>query len=174
MAINSEPIPINEPMVTAKLDPGASENVKALFKRIKFFLSDSWVRYMQNQTDLINASPSRLPPIELADQAASIGTTSLVGDVGAGLYRITYYARISLPSGGTSSLTVSFAWTDGGVSPSISGSAITGNLTTTIQTGTLSVRIDQASPMTYSTTYASTGSPAMQYELDIYVERIAA
>jgi hypothetical protein len=68
---------------------------------------------------------------------------------------------------------VTFAWTDGGVSQTQSGAAMTGNLTTTHQSGTYVVRIDESTPISFETTYASNGAQAMNYALDVVAERLA-
>jgi len=177
MPLNPEPIPVNEPLVRIKIKPGAPAVFAAFEKWANWFISDSWTKYFTTQSTDISASPSRVATVELSGQHASIATTSISGDLLSGLYRVTYYARITTPAttgAATSSLTMTFAWTDGGVSPTISGSAMTGNTTTTVQSGTILVRIDQGSPITYATTYASDTAGQMQYQLDIVLEDVAA
>jgi hypothetical protein len=113
--------------------------------------------------------------VSLTNQSASIGATDFSGGgLSAGLYRLTYYTRITQAATTSSSLTVTLDWQDGGVAPSISGAAITGNTTTTIQSNTVLVRIDGSSPVRYSTTYSSVGATPMKHSLYITLEEVLA
>lgn len=135
-------------------------------------LTEVWIPYLQSQNTIASTS-IRLTtsPVSLSAQAASIGVTAIpTTSLASGLYRVSYYARITTASGATSSLTVTIHWTDGGISCSLSSAALTGNTTATVGTGTALVNIDGASPVSYSTAYASTGVPAMSYALSIVLE----
>jgi len=133
----------------------------------------AWNKFFVNLNDQVAAAATVLATTSLTGQAASIGATALdLGSVSAGLYRVTYYTRITQAATTSSSLTVSFAWTDT-ASMSTSFAAITGNSITTFQSDSLMVYIDNASPITYSTTYASTGATPMQYSLRITTERMS-
>lgn len=139
----------------------------------KLLLPRVWVDWMTALTIRLDSNATALNTVELTAQQASIGTTTIPLDIlSAGLYRITYYARITVPGTTSSSLTVTLGWTDHSVSCSTSGAALTGNTVSTVQGGTIMVRNDSASPLTYATTYASVGATAMQYSLDLLVEQI--
>lgn len=113
-------------------------------------------------------------PVSLAQQNASIGATPLgSAALGAGLYRVSWYARITTPDGVSSSLTVTVGWTEGGVSLSLSGTAITGDAVTSVQSGIALLNIDNGSPITYATTYVSNTPGQMEYELVLTLERVA-
>ena len=108
-------------------------------------------------------------------QEASIGSTSVYSSaIPAGLYRLAYYTRITRAATTSSSLTIAFGWTDGGVSQTFTGAAITGNTTTTYQQATVTFRADGNTPITYSTTYASVGATSMQHSLLIVLEQLNA
>ena len=49
---------------------------------------------------------------------------------------------------------------------------MTGNTTTTNQSGDSLIRVDRNSAITYATAYSSTGATAMQYKLDVVVEQV--
>ena len=72
----------------------------------------------------------------------------------------------------SSSLTITLSWTDTGVVMSQSGAAITGNLTTSGQTGSTLVYSSGASPITYATTYSSTGATTMVYKIGLVLEQV--
>lgn len=113
-------------------------------------------------------------PVSLAAQNASISATPLVSAVlPAGLYRVSWYARITTVAGVSSSLAVTIGWTEGAVSLALSGAALTGNTTTTVQSGMVLLNIDNNTPITYATTYASNAAGVMKYELVMTVERVA-
>jgi hypothetical protein len=74
----------------------------------------------------------------------------------------------------SSSLQFTLSWTDGAVAQSASGAAETGNVTTTKQMGTMPIRVDASTPISYSTTYADGGGAvSMQYSLDVILEAVA-
>jgi hypothetical protein len=111
----------------------------------------------------------------LTAQEASIGTTALqAGSLVEGLYRISWYARITRAATTSSTLTVTIGWTESTLALTLGGAAITGNTTTTVQSGSIIAMLDGASPLTYATTYGSVGATTMQYRLDVIVERVTA
>lgn len=111
--------------------------------------------------------------VSVTGQSASIGATAINPDtLAAGLYRVTFYARVTTPASVSSSLSVSFGWTENGVSCSASSAPATGNTTSTADSNTILVRSDGSTLLTFSTTYASVGGTPMQYRLDVVAERI--
>jgi hypothetical protein len=169
--LGNAPIPITDPIARAKRRDRFSEKQT---DPLEGTMSDAWVDYISKLVQTVQASATRISIAARVDQSAAISPTDIGGALKAGLYRITYYARITTPASVSSSLTVSFIWTDGGVSPSVSGAAMTGNTDTTIQTGTYTVRVDSASPINYSTAYASNLAGEMKYRLDVFLEVIQA
>jgi hypothetical protein len=160
MAFQSAPFPTTDALVNRAKGDIAT---KALI---------DWVTALVEDVD---ASPVRFSPVQLTTQGASIGTTALpLGTLAEGLYRVTTYARITRAATTSSSLTVTISWTESAVALSLSGSAMTGNTTGTVQSTSYLVRIDQATPISYATTYASVGGTSMQYRLDVVVEQVYA
>jgi hypothetical protein len=134
----------------------------------------TWQVWFRNLTNTVNDAPSRIQTVSLVSQSASIGATSIPSTtLTAGLYRVTWYLRISTAAATSSSVTVTVGWTDDTVTMSLSGAAVTGNTTTTSQTQTSLLAVDNASPVTYATVYSSVGSPVMQYALDITLESVS-
>ena len=74
----------------------------------------------------------------------------------------------------SSSLTVTVGWTEGAVPLTVSGAAMTGNTTTTVQNATQVLQVDGSTPVTYATTHASSGATAMVYELTVLLEQLQA
>lgn len=134
-------------------------------------ITSQWGKRIQDLFARIEETPPVLANIPLVAQAASIGTTSIpIGAQAAGLFLVLWYLRITTVAGVSSSATVTIGNTDGGVSCTQSGSAVTGNTTSTIQSGAVLVRCDPAIAPTYQVTYASNPASAMQYRLDLVLQ----
>ena len=130
----------------------------------------TWVQYWTQQGQVLGQSPSRVGSSgPLSNQSVSIVATDLSnGTLSAGLYELRYFAHVTQAAGATSSLIVTFDWTTDGQPMTFSFPAMTGNTLATFQSDILPLlRIDGSSPVRYSTTYASTGAPSMQYSLDV-------
>ena len=129
--------------------------------------------WLLSLADRINGSPSIVATVTASTQAASIGTTSFaILQVQPGVYRLSMAARISRAATTSSSLTVTFGWT-ATVACTTSSAAITGNTTATTGSLTYLVRVDEATAITYATTYVSVGAVTMQYSLDVLCEQVA-
>ena len=164
-------MPTYDPLVerpTPKL-PSGQRDLKA------YTVTESWVKWFTQLSQGVSQSSVLLSTTSLTSQAASITTTTInTGPLNAGLYRITWYARITQAASSSSSLTITIGWTDASVAVTYAGSAITGNTTTTFQSVTQTVYSDRLSDLTYATTYSSTGATAMQHSLYIVVEKVSA
>ena len=159
--------PMFEPIATA-------EDFRAGAKLPKLVAGIEWIKWFGSLVLDVQKAPVRQASVRLTAQAASIGTTAFpLASIPPGLWRISYYARITQPASTSSSLIVTFGWMDGSVTMSYSGAAITGNLTTAAQFGTVVLRSDNTQPISYSTTYGSVGATPMQYELDMVCEELA-
>lgn len=109
----------------------------------------------------------------LTAQAASIASTPFtIGTIAAGLYRLSWAMRITTAATVSSSLAIGFSWTETAVSLTHTDAAITGNTTTTIQSGMVMIRSDANAPIQYIFTYASVGATPMQFRADLLVERL--
>ena len=86
------------------------------------------------------------------------------------LVRVSWVLRIVRAATVSSSAQITIAWTDGGQAMSAVQAAVTGNLVTSGQTGTLLVRHDPNTDVTAALTYASVGATAMRYDLDVITE----
>lgn len=138
-------------------------------------LSDAWIDYFNRLALSINSTPNRINRVSLTAQGASISATDYSGaTLDAGLYRASYYTRITRAASTSSSLIVTFGWTETSVALTVAGAAITGNSTTTMQSGSALIEVDSASPVTYATTYVSVGGTSMQYRLTTVLEQVRA
>ena len=129
--------------------------------------------WLLSMVDRLNATPQTLDTVQLSTQAASISATNFaILSVSPGVYRLSMGARISRAATTSSSLTVTFGWTASAVACTTSSTAMTGNTTATVGTLPILVRVDEATAITYATTYASAGGTTMQYSLDVSCEQL--
>ena len=140
-------------------------------------ISRSVDQWLQQLVAAVNASPQQVGAVAVTGAHASIGSTAIPlappqTTLPAGTYRATYSAAVTTVGTVSSSLTVTLGWTYGGVAFSQSGAALTGNLTTSQQNGSVLLTIDAATAVTYSTTYASNSAGSMHYALTIALEAL--
>ncbi|MDA1095305.1 MAG: hypothetical protein O3A25_18895 [Acidobacteria bacterium] len=155
MAVNRPDMPVRDPLVTKD-----------------GFIERTWQVWFRNVRTDIDSAPLNIATKALTAQAATISTTALPLDLTAGIYRVSYYARITQAATTNSSLTVTLAWTETAVALSQGFTAMTGNTTTTQQNGTVMVVADANTSLTYATVYSSTGATPMQYRLTVVAERV--
>ena len=128
--------------------------------------------WLLSLADRLNRTPEVVQTVSLTTQSASISATTIsVLSLAPGVYRLTAAARITTAATTSSSLTLTFGWTQA-VACTASGAAITGNTTATTGNFVVVARADQATALTYATTYASSGGTAMVYRLDVVVEQL--
>lgn len=122
-------------------------------------------------TAALATAPKLITSVNLTAQSASIAATDFSGGaLTGGLYRISYYVRVTTVDTTSLSITVTFDWTDT-TNPTWSGAAITGNTTTTTQQDSFLIRADAASAINYSTT-VTPGTGDGRYSLDVTLESV--
>ena len=157
--------PLQTSLVQPPSDPRAPDAVWGITR--------AWNQWLLSLTTRLEGTARNVNSVSVADQEATITATTInLGDVDAGLYRVSWYARITRAATTSSSLTVTIGWVDDSVSQTQSGAAMTGNTTTTNQSGSALIRVDRNSAITYETAYASVGATTMQYRLDVVVEQV--
>ena len=113
--------------------------------------------------------------VNLITQSASIGTTTLYAVPNNGMFRLSYYMKVTQAATTSSSVQLTLTYTDRDDSTVLS--FLTASpLNATDETGVISdsIVIDAkaATNIQYATTYASTGGTSMQYKLRIRLEAI--
>lgn len=142
---------------------------------VKGAISPDWFRWFYQIYTLIVSSVQAVGhAVSLVGQGASIGSTTIaLPSLQNGLYRISWFARVTVPDGAGSSLAVTIGFTDTAQPLSKTFSAMTGDTIVTFDTQSLPlVQIDQNTAITYSTTYSSTTPGKMKYSLSITVESV--
>jgi hypothetical protein len=121
-----------------------------------------------------SSAPSISGTVGVTGQTASIGTSSLVASATAGVYRISYYMKITTAGSVSGSVTLTLSYTDRDDSVVVTYVVPTpANATdsSSVVSGTLVVDAKAATAITYATTYASSGT-AMAYKLRLKAEAL--
>ncbi len=161
-------------MITIAPTPEIVVQPTVASNRISGRVTQAMRYWLLSVVDRVNAGPQIMATVSASTQGASISATSFpILSVSPGLYRLSMSSRISRAATTSSSLTVTFGWTDDTVSCTTSSAAMTGNTTATVGSLTTLVRVDDGSTITYATSFASSGGTTMQYSLDLSCEQIA-
>lgn len=130
-----------------------------------------WQQWLSSLVLAVNNAAPVVGAITLSNQTAAITTTSVpIQSVTQGTYRVTYDMR-KTAVGASSSLTMTIGWTDGGVACSQTFTALTTNSTSATQSGSLQLRADANSAITYAVAYSSTGA-TLTYRVTVNVEQM--
>lgn len=136
--------------------------------------SKPWGDWFTTIWNAINATTRQLGLVTAIAQQASIGATAIPAPtLTTGRYRVRWYTRVTQAASVSSSLQVTVGWTDGGVAQSASGASLTGNTTTTYESGGVSLfTADTATTVTYAAAYGSVGGTPMQFALTVALEAV--
>lgn len=138
------------------------------------YMTDSWTAYMSQLVTTLQNTPVRIYEKGFLDQTGAIAVTSIApGGVTAGVYRITYYTRLTTAAGTSSSLQVAFDWSDHAHTLAWTSPALTSNNVSVPMMGVLPIYSDSLSPITMAVTFSSVGSPAAIYEIYVSLEKSA-
>lgn len=171
MSVLSVPLPADDPIAKPRrknIPQGQKDDQEGL-------CTDVWIKYLQNREDAITSAPQRNASTSVSAQSASIAATSIpTAALNGGLYRATFYGTVTTPGTVSSSLEVTFSWTDSGQARAITSTAYTGNSISECTTATVMFNVDAGAPVTYATTYATAGATDMVYTLYVVLEKVDA
>lgn len=135
-------------------------------------ITEPWRKHLADTADESNVVPA-ITRVSIPARNSAITTTPIPsGPLAEGLYRVTTYLRIVTVAVTSSSAQPSITFTDGATVCTFTGTAVTGNLTTSVGTNTFLVRITGGTPISYAVAYASNGAGEMAYDLEIVLEQI--
>lgn len=137
-------------------------------------LTTDWTRWLLALFGMVSSQPSvQGTRINLTQQNASIPVTTFPGPgLLGGLVRVSWYLRVTATDPASSAVNVTIGWTESHLALSIPSVPLNGNSLTTVQTGTLLLMTDQASAITYRTTYTSGTPGLMKYRFAAVVEQV--
>ena len=133
--------------------------------------------FMRGLTGAIEDAPQTFEPVIAEAQTAAIGTTAFPtdGDLSAGVYRVSWAAKVVTVAGVSSDFQVTIAWTWKAITQSWVGTLRNGNLTTTYDLSSVPLLYcDAATPITYAVAYTSNPAAAMAYDFFATLERLGA
>lgn len=138
-------------------------------------ISRPWLEWLNSITDRVEKCPYVVVYLDLHSQSAAITATDITdGAIASGHYRLSYSHRIETAAGGSSATQLTITWVQEGVTQTWTGTNLTGNTTTTRESGTQIFHVDANSAITYAATYTSvpSGGADMTFELLLGLERI--
>lgn len=139
--------------------------------------SKSFLTFMRGMGQDIDAAPLILEPVVAEAQTAAITTTAFPsdGDLSAGIYRVSWAAKVVTAAGVSSDFQVTISWTWKTVSQQWVGTLRNGNLTTTYDLASVPLLyVDAATPISYAVSYNSNPANAMAFDFFACLERLAA
>jgi hypothetical protein len=163
----SIPPPLRADLILVERDPRTGKD------RSTGKTSKAWQQWFLGLNDQVDASAQQIRRLPLTAQGAAIPSTPIpMAALLGGLYRLSYYIRVTRAATTSSSLQVTIGHTDGAVLITDVGAALTGNLTSTHEGRVIPFKADQSSPITYAVAYASVGATTMLYAIDLIVEQM--
>lgn len=130
--------------------------------------------FLDTLSNVVNtASRSQGAVVQSADQTGAVATVTALVTPDTGMYRFSWYIRVTQAATVSSSATVTLNWTDGGVACSHTFTAVTNNITTVPTGGSLPLfAADDGTTISYSVAYASVGATPMKYQVSAIVEAV--
>lgn len=164
---NTSPFPHDAPVSPETVDRNTGRKVRSPYFSQEIV---DWLIEQQQRTD---DTPEQLATVSLSAQGADIAATPVpMPDLTAGLYRVSYFVRVTRAATTSSEIQIVIGWTDGSVALTSAGTNLTGNTTSTFEQRTLLLAIDANAAITYEAIYTSVGATAMLFKLEIVVEKL--
>ena len=162
----------SQPVSDAIAKPDPSDPRSATFP--KMVIGDRWRRWLSGLTTQLNTKVERVASVARSSLGAAIATTALpIGSVTPGLWAIYANLRVSRAGSVSGEVQLTIKHTASGVTQTEAGTNLTGNATTTREGKLFLVRPDNATVISYSTTYADGGGAvSLQYQLDMVVVQL--
>lgn len=135
-------------------------------------MTDTWQQYESGQNEVIDKTAVQIAKVFLDDQQVGVALgTTLKEVLSAGLYRVSYYLRLSVVDTVGSTVDIAFNWTWDGVARSKSYTGVAANTLTETASEHLLLKADANTDVQYSTTAAFfTGDG--RYALDVVLEQM--
>lgn len=156
MSLSVDPVPIADDLLNAT-------NKK---------MAGSWYRWLGQVVARTLAASSVVAAAHRAGVAASIGATTLVQPSQPADFRVSWTVQVTQPATTSSSIAVTLTWKANNVTQTKAFTALTGNSTTTNDSGLVFIRPDSGQPIQYSATYASVGATPMLCTIDLVAEQL--
>lgn len=133
-----------------------------------------WTRWLLALFGTVSQQPTVLGTrINKTNQNAALPLTAFpTPALAGGFVRVSWYLRITATDPVSSSVSVTIGYTESGLALSVTSTPVSGNTLSSVQTGTALLLTDQATAVTYRTTYVSNTAGAMKYRFAAVVEQV--
>ena len=135
-------------------------------------IGERWYRWLSEVISRILQAPTMVVSVHRVALTSSISTTTVFTPSQPGVYRVSWSLQVTTAATTSSSIAVTLGWKANSVAQTEAFAALTTNTTGTHGSGQVVIYPTTAQPITYLTTYASTGATPMAYEVDVVVEEL--
>lgn len=136
-------------------------------------LSGDWTRWLQLFWARLSSAVQFVgKTVALTDQSAAIAATTLQTVTQGGLYRVSWYARVTVADGVSSSVQLTLTWREGSHTSTKTFTALTGDTTSTYDGLVWPFYADSGTVVQYSVAYASNTPLKMRYRLAMATELV--
>lgn len=137
------------------------------------YFSQEHVDWFLEQQNRAEDSAEQVGSVSLSAQSADIAATPVpMPDLTTGRYRLSYYVRVTRAGSVSGEIQIQIGWTDGAIALTSAGTNLTANTTSTFEQRTLFLAVDANASITYQAIYTDGGGTAMQFKLEIVVEKL--
>lgn len=136
-------------------------------------LSGDWTRWIQPFWSRVAAAIQSVGrTVSVTDQSAAIATTTLYTVTQAGTYRVSWYLRVTVADGVSSSAQLTLTWREGSHTSTKTFTALTGDTTSTYDAAVWPFYADSGTTVSYAVAYASNTPLTMRYRLTVATEQL--
>lgn len=136
-------------------------------------VSSSWGNWFNSILVRLLAATQIIGRVALLDQTAVVVAANLPAALPTtGLYRVSWYFRITRAATTSSAVRLTLGWVDATRAMTFQGANINGNTLDSYESGTLIVLADIDTFLTYAASYSSVGATSAGFELSITVEAL--
>ena len=161
------PFPYDVPVSPETFDRDTGKKIRSPYFAQEHI--DWWLEQQRRVED----GPEQLGTVSLSAQSADIAATPVpMPDLTAGMYRVSYYVRVTRAGSVSGEIQIQIGWTDGTIALTSAGTNLTANTTSTFEQRTLFLAVAANVSITYEAIYNDGGGTAMQYKLEIVVEKL--
>lgn len=137
-------------------------------------MTGDWIRWLNVFWDRVFAAILAVGNgVSVTDQSASIGTTTAFTVTQGALYRLSWYIRVTVADGVSSSAQLTITWREGAHTSSKTFTALTGDTTSTYDGAVWPFYADSGTQITYAVAYASNTPLKMRYRAALAVEQLS-
>ena len=147
---------------------------KAVVVDTNRILSGDWTRWIQVFFSRVFSAIQGVgtPVILQTDLSAAVPTTILFTVTQSGLYRVSWYLRITVVDGVSSSAQLTLTWREGSHTSTKTFPALTGDTTSTYDGAVWPFYADSGTQVTFAIAYASNTPAKMRYRRALAVEQL--